>query len=80
MPYGEKLRKLPIQYLIFLNLKSVYFKLYLRVFFSVETMTEDIVYQSTGTKCALSFCKNIYTETGKEGQILFFNFPEDPVR
>ncbi|XP_027847171.2 uncharacterized protein LOC114127195 [Aphis gossypii] len=43
-------------------------------------MTEDIVYQSTGTKCALSFCKNIYTENGEEGQILFFNFPEDPVR
>ncbi|XP_025202351.1 uncharacterized protein LOC112599600 [Melanaphis sacchari] len=43
-------------------------------------MTEDIVYQSTGTKCALSFCKNIYMETDEEGQLLFFSFPEDPVR
>jgi hypothetical protein len=49
-------------------------------FFLDDTMTEDIVYHSTGSKCALSFCKNIYIETGGEGQLSFFSFPKDPVR
>ncbi|XP_060841869.1 uncharacterized protein LOC132922394 isoform X3 [Rhopalosiphum padi] len=43
-------------------------------------MTEDIIYHSTGSKCALSFCKNICIETGGEGQLSFFSFPKDPVR
>uniref|UniRef100_A0A2S2PN30 Repressor of the inhibitor of the protein kinase n=1 Tax=Schizaphis graminum TaxID=13262 RepID=A0A2S2PN30_SCHGA len=43
-------------------------------------MTEDIIYHSTGSKCALSFCKNIFMETGGEGQLSFFSFPKDPVR
>ncbi|XP_026813395.1 uncharacterized protein LOC113553979 isoform X1 [Rhopalosiphum maidis] len=43
-------------------------------------MTEDIIYHSTGSKCALSFCKNIFMETGGEGQLSFFSFPKNPVR
>jgi len=77
MPYGEKVTNIVFD---FFKFEKRLFYVLLTCFFSFETMTEDIVYQSTGTKCALSFCKNIYTENGEEGQILFFNFPEDPVR